>query len=86
MTQYCSHHIGIDRNCDVLPLSLEDFFNYITLMIKFCTNKPIWALLLRQVFFGGGGRGRFAPKKGVTLHPQVTDFREKNPPQAQYVL
>ncbi len=29
------------------------------------------------VFFGGGGRGRFAPKKGVMLHPQVTDFREK---------
>ncbi len=28
-------------------------------------------------FFGVGERGRFAPKKGVTLHPQVTDFREK---------
>jgi hypothetical protein len=38
----------------VLPLSLEDFLNYTTLMIKFCTNIPIWASLLRQVFFGGG--------------------------------
>jgi hypothetical protein len=37
-------------------------------------------------FFLGGGRGRFAPKKGVTFHPQATDFQEKNPPQAQYVL
>jgi hypothetical protein len=37
-------------------------------------------------FLGGGERGRFAPQKGVTLHPQVTDFREKNPLQAQYVL
>ncbi len=40
-------------------------------------TKPIWALLLRQVFFGGGERGRFAPQKGVTLHSWVTDFREK---------
>jgi hypothetical protein len=28
-------------------------------------------------FFLGGGRGRFAQKKGVTLHPQAMDFREK---------
>ncbi len=46
-------------------------------MLKFCTNKQIWALLLRQVFFLGGERGLFAPKKGVTLHPRATDFREK---------
>ncbi len=52
----------IDRNCDVLPLSLEDLLNYTTLMIKFCTNKPIWALLLRQVFLGGG-KGPFRPQK-----------------------
>jgi hypothetical protein len=45
-------------------------------MLKFCTNKPIWALLLRQVFFGGG-RGPFTQKKGVLLHPGATDFREK---------
>ncbi len=60
----------------MLPLSLEDLLNYTTLMLKFCTNKPIWALLLRQVF-SGGGRGRFVQKKGVMLHPQATDFREK---------
>ncbi len=77
----------IDRNCDVLPLSLDDLLNYTTLMLNFCTNKPIWALLLRQVFLGGGGRGHFAQKKGVMLHLWATDFREKkNPPQAQYVL
>jgi hypothetical protein len=46
-------------------------------MLKFCTNKPILALLLRQFFFGGGERGRFAQKKGVTLLPPATDFREK---------
>jgi hypothetical protein len=28
-------------------------------------------------FWGGGKRERFAPKKGVTLHPQATDFQEK---------
>ncbi len=27
--------------------------------------------------FMGGGRGRFAQKKGVMLHPQATNFREK---------
>jgi hypothetical protein len=24
-----------------------------------------------------GGKGAFCPKKGVTLHPQATDFQEK---------
>ena len=33
-------------------------------MLKFCTNKPIWALLLGQFFWGGGGKGAFRPKKG----------------------
>ncbi len=28
-------------------------------------------------FFGGEGRGRFAQKKGVMLHPWATDFQEK---------
>ncbi len=28
-------------------------------------------------FLGGRERGRFAQKKGVTLHPQATDFQEK---------
>jgi hypothetical protein len=46
-------------------------------MLKFCTNKLIWASLLRQVFFREGGRGCFAQKNGVTLHPRATDFREK---------
>jgi hypothetical protein len=45
----------------MLPLSLEDLFNYTTLILKFCTNKPIWALLLRQVFFGGGKAVEAAP-------------------------
>ncbi len=45
-------------------------------MLKFCTNKPILASLLKQFFFGGE-RGHFAPKKGVTLLPQATDFRVK---------
>jgi hypothetical protein len=27
--------------------------------------------------FLGGGRGHFAPKKGVMLQPGATDFREK---------
>ena len=67
----------IDRNCDVLPLSLDDLLNYTTSMLKFCTNKWIWASLLRQVCFFWGERGHFAPKKGVMLHPRATDFREK---------
>ncbi len=46
-------------------------------MSKFCTNKWIWASLLRQVCFFWGERGRFTPKKGVTLHPRAMDFREK---------
>ncbi len=58
-------HVGIDRNCNVLPL------------LKFCKNKPILASLLRQ-FFLGGERGRFAQKKGVTLLLRaITDFWEK---------
>jgi hypothetical protein len=28
-------------------------------------------------FFGGGGKGAFHPKKGITLHPKATDFQEK---------
>jgi hypothetical protein len=69
--------LQIDRNCIVLPLSLDDLLNYTTLMLKFCTNKPIWASLLRQVFLWGGGKGAFCQKKGVTIHPRATDFREK---------
>ncbi len=78
--------LNIDRNCNVLPLSLDDLLNHTTLMLKFCTNKPIWAFAAEAGFFWGGERGRFAQKKGVTLHPWATDFREKNPLQAQYVL
>jgi hypothetical protein len=37
-------------------------------------------------FFFGGERGHFAQNKGVMLHPQATDFQEKNHLQAQYVL
>jgi hypothetical protein len=76
----------INHNCNVLPLSLEDLLNYKTLMLKFCTNKPIWALLLRQVFFGGG-KGVFCPKKGCNAPSASYGFpRKTNPPQAQYVL
>jgi hypothetical protein len=76
----------IDRNCNVLPLSLEDLLNYTTLMIKFCTNKPIWASLLRR-FFLGGGKGSFRPKNGCNAPSAGYRFpRKKNPPQAQYVL
>ena len=56
---------------------LDDLLNYTTLMFKFCTNKRIWASLLRQVCFFWGGRRHFALKKGVTLHPRATDFRGK---------
>jgi hypothetical protein len=62
VSTYFSTAMGIDRNCDMLPLSLDDLLNYTTLMLKFCTNKPIWASLLRQVFFGGG-KGGFCQKK-----------------------
>jgi hypothetical protein len=55
----------IDRNCDMLPLSLDDLLNYTTSMLKFCTNKPIWASLLRQVIFFGGGKGGVLPQKRV---------------------
>jgi hypothetical protein len=66
----------IDRNCNVLPLSLEDLLNYTTLMIKFCTNKPIWASLLRQVFLGGG-KGAFRPKKGCNAPSAGYGFPRK---------
>jgi hypothetical protein len=33
----------IERNCDVLPFSLDDLLNYTILMLKFCTNKLIGA-------------------------------------------
>ncbi len=67
---------GIDRNCNLLPLSLDDLLNHTTLMLKFCKNKHIGVLLLRQVFFRGGKRA-FCSKKGVTFHPWAKYFREK---------
>jgi hypothetical protein len=67
----------IDRNCDVLPLSLEDLLNYTTLRLKFCTNKPIWALLLRQVVFFGGGKWAFRPKKGCNAPSASYGFPRK---------
>ena len=30
-----------------------------------------------SLFWAGGERGRFAQKRGVTLHPRATDFQEK---------
>jgi hypothetical protein len=67
----------IDRNCDVLPL------------LKFCTNKPILALLLRQFFFWGGGKGAFHPKKGcnaLSFRGLLRISEKKNSSQAPYVL
>jgi hypothetical protein len=63
-SQYKIDDYLIDCNCDVLPLSLDDLLNYTTLMLKFCTIKPIWALLLRQGFLGEG-KGGVSPKKRV---------------------
>ncbi len=55
-------------------------------MLNFCTNKPIWALLLRQDFFLGGEGGVF-PQKGCNAPSAGYGFpRKKNPLQAQYVL
>ncbi len=50
----------------MLPLSLDDLLNHTTLMLKFCKNKPIGVLLLRQVFFGGG-EGGILLKKGCNV-------------------
>ncbi len=50
--KWCPTGEMIYRNCDVLPL------------LKFCTNKPILASLLRQ-FFLGGVKGGVLPKKRV---------------------
>ncbi len=46
-------------------------------MLKFCTNKLIWALLLRQVFFGGGRKGAFSPKKGCNAPSAGYGFPRK---------
>jgi hypothetical protein len=43
----------------------------------FCTSKPILALLLRQFFLGGGGRGRFAQKKGCNAPSAGYEFPRK---------
>ena len=45
-------------------------------MIKFCTNKPIWASLLRQFFFGGG-KEAFRPKKGCNAPSAGYGFLRK---------
>ena len=60
----------------MLPLSLDDLLNHTTLMLKFCKNKLIGVLLLRQIFFRGG-KGVFFSKKGVTFHPWAKYFQEK---------
>ncbi len=74
--EICITYIHIDRNCNVLPLSLDDLSNHTTLMLKFCKNKPIGVLLLRHVFFRVG-KGAFCSKKGVTFHPRAKYFCEK---------
>ncbi len=45
-------------------------------MLKFCINKPIWASLLRQLFFGGG-KGMFCPKKGCNAPSTGYGFPRK---------
>jgi hypothetical protein len=58
-------YLPTDRNCDVLPLSLDDLLNYTTLMLKFCTNKRIWASLIKGMFVFRGGEGCVLPQKRV---------------------
>ncbi len=45
-------------------------------MLKFCTNKPILASLLRQFFFRGG-KGAFCPKKGCNAPSAGYGFLRK---------
>jgi hypothetical protein len=68
------------------PINFGRFIKYYNINVKVLYKQTNMGFAAEADFYWGGGRGRFAHKKGVTLHPQVTDFGEKNPPQAQYVL
>ncbi len=68
------------------PIKFGRFIKLYNINVKVLYKQTDMGFAAEAGFFLRGERGRFAQKKGETLHLQVTDFREKNPPQAQYVL
>jgi hypothetical protein len=68
------------------PIKFGRFIKLFIINIKVLYKQADMGFTVEAVFFEGWGKGAFCPKKGVTLHPRATDFREKNPLQAQYVL
>ncbi len=68
------------------PIKFGRFIKLYNINDKVLYKQTDMGFAAEAGFFGGGKGAVFPPQKGVMLHPQVTDFREKTPPQAQYVL
>ena len=68
------------------PIQFGRFIKLNNIIVKVLYKQANIGFAAEAVFLGGGGRGRFTQKKGVTLLPWATDFWEKNSPQAPYVL
>ncbi len=68
------------------PIKFGRFIKLNNINVKFLYKQADIGFAAEAVFFLGGERGHFTQKKGVTLLPRDTDFREKNSPQAQYIF
>ncbi len=59
------------------PIKFGRFIKLYNINVKVLYKQADMGCAAEAGFFWGGGRERFAPQKGVTLHPRVMDFREK---------
>ncbi len=73
----CTEHIGASQS-----LYLDNYVQDLPQLRRAPIVKVLYiqaniGFAAEAVFFWGGGRGRFAQRKGVTLLPRATDFWEK---------
>ncbi len=69
------------------PIKFGRFIKLYNINVKVLYKQAVKGFTAEAGFFGGGGEKEcFAQKMGVMLHLRATDFREKNPPQAQCVF
>jgi hypothetical protein len=61
------------------PIKFGRFIKFKNINVKVLYKQANMGFAAEADFFfwGGGGKEAFIKKKGVTLHPQATDFREK---------
>ena len=59
------------------PIKFGRFIELYNINDKVLYKQTDMGFAAKAGFFWGGERGRFAPKKGITLHLRAMDFREK---------